>query len=72
MGVLPRLYALDGAIYDGVLCHETEVFDKSDPSRAIHKKCYKNKGFGRTTVISALNERVQRKGGVERWWRWMG
>jgi hypothetical protein len=34
-------YALNGAICDGVLCQVMEVFDKSDPSRAIHKKWHK-------------------------------
>ncbi len=55
VGFLPPAYALEGAIYDGVLCQVTEVFSKSDPSRAIREKWYKNKGFARATVISALN-----------------
>ena len=58
VGFLPRAYALDGAIYDGVLCQVTEVYLKSDPFHAIRQKWYKNKGFAQATVISALNERV--------------
>ena len=42
-----------------------QVLLKSDPSRAIREKWYKNKGFARATVISALNERVPPIGSVE-------
>jgi hypothetical protein len=45
VGFLPQAYALEGAIYDGVLCQVTEVFTKSDPSRAIREKWYKTKGL---------------------------
>jgi hypothetical protein len=45
VGFLPRAYALEGAIYDGVLCQVTKVFSKSDPSRTIREKWHKNKGF---------------------------
>ncbi len=55
VGFLPWVYALEGAIYNGVLCQVTEVFLKSDPSLAICEKWHKNKGFARATVISALN-----------------
>jgi hypothetical protein len=65
VGFLPRAYALEGAIYDGVLCKVTEVFSKSDPSCAIREKWYQKKGFVRATVISALNERVPPIGSVE-------
>jgi hypothetical protein len=65
VGFLPRAYALEGAIYDGVLCQVTEVFTKSDPSHTIREKWYKNKGFARATVISALNEQVPPTGGVD-------
>jgi len=65
VGFLPRAYALEGAIYDGVLCRVTGVFLKSDPSRVIREKWYKNKVFARATVISALNERVPPIGSVE-------
>ena len=63
--ILPRAYALEGEIYDGVLCWVTEVFSKSDPTRASCEKLYKNKGFARAKVISALNERVSPIGSVE-------
>jgi hypothetical protein len=65
VGFLPRANALDREIYDGVLCQVTEVFSKSDPSRAICEKWYKNKRFARATVISALNECVLPIGSVE-------
>ncbi len=65
VGFLPRAYALEGAIYEGVLCRVTKVFLKSDPSCAIHEKWHLNKGFARATVISALNERVLPIGSVE-------
>ena len=65
VGFLPRAYALEGAIYDGVLCRVTEVFSKSDPSCVIREKWYKNKVFARATVISALNEHVPPIGSVE-------
>jgi len=65
VGFLPRAYALEGAIYDGVLCRVTEVFSKSDPSRMIREKWYKNKVFARAKVISALNECVPPIGSVE-------
>jgi hypothetical protein len=65
VGFLLWAYALDGAIYDGVLCQVVEIFNKSDPSHVIHKKWHKNEGFAGATVISALNERVQRMGSVE-------
>jgi len=51
VGFLPRAYALEGAIYDRVLCRVTEVFSKSDPSCVIRGKWYKNKVFARATVI---------------------
>ena len=54
VGFLPWAYALEGAIYNGVLCQVTEIFSKSDPSRVICEKWYKNKGFVQATVISAL------------------
>ncbi len=56
--LLPRAYALEGAIYDGVLCQVTDVYSKSDPSCTIHEKWYINKGFAQAAVISALNEGV--------------
>jgi hypothetical protein len=65
VGFLPRAYALEGAIYNGVLCQVTEVFTKGDPSRAICEKWYKNKGFARATVISVLNERIPPTGSVD-------
>ncbi len=65
VGFLPRAYALEGAIYDGVLCQVTEVFSKSDPSCTIREKWYKNKGFAQATVISVPNERVPPKDSVE-------
>jgi hypothetical protein len=65
VGFLLRAYALEGAIYDRVLCRVTEVFLKSDPSCAIPEKWYKHKGFARATVISALNERAPPIGSVE-------
>ena len=43
VGFLPRAYALEGAIYDGVLCQVMEVFSKSDPSCVIREKWCKNK-----------------------------
>jgi len=58
-------YALEGAIYDRVLCRVTEVFSKSDPSRMIREKWYKNKMFAHATVISTLNEHVSPIGSVE-------
>jgi hypothetical protein len=36
VGFFPWAYALDGAIFDGVLCQVTEVFDKSDPFCGIY------------------------------------
>ena len=51
VGFLPRAYALEGAIYDRVLCRVTEVFSKSDPSHVIREKWYINKVFARATVI---------------------
>jgi len=65
VGFLPRAYALEGAIYDGVLCRVTEVFKKSDPSRMIREKWYKHKVFARAMVISALNERILPIGSLE-------
>jgi hypothetical protein len=65
VGFLPWAYALEGAIYDRVLCQVTAVFTKSNPSCAIRKKWYKNKGFARATVISALNKRVLPTGSVD-------
>ena len=65
VGFLPRAYALEGAIYDGVLCRVTEDFSKSDPTCVIRGKWYKNKVFARATVISALNEHVPPIGSVE-------
>ena len=65
VGFLPRAYALEGAIYDGVLCQVTDVFSKSDPSCAICKKWHKNKGFVHSMVTSALNKCVQPIGSVE-------
>ena len=38
VGFLPRAYALEGAIYDGVLCWVTEDFSESDPSCVIRDK----------------------------------
>jgi hypothetical protein len=38
VGFLPRAYALEGAIYEKVLCWVTEVFSKSDPSHMIREK----------------------------------
>ncbi len=61
VGFLLRAYALNGEIYNGVLCQVADVFDKSDPYHTIEEKWHKNKGFARTTVISALNKCVQRK-----------
>ena len=58
VGFLPQAYALEGAIYDGVLCRVIEVFSKSGPSHVIREKWYKNKVFVRATVISALNKHV--------------
>ena len=43
VGFLPRAHALEGAIYDGVLCQVMEVFSKSDPSCVIREKWCKNK-----------------------------
>ncbi len=65
MRFLPRAFALEGAIYGGVLCQVTEVFSKSDPFCAIREKWHKNKGFACATVISALNERILPIGSVE-------
>ncbi len=65
VGFLPQAYALEGAIYEGVLCRVTKVFSKSDPSHTIREKWHLNKGFAHATVISALNERVLRIGSVE-------
>jgi hypothetical protein len=65
VGFLPRAYALEGAIYDGVFCQVTEVFSNSDPSCGIREKWYKNKGFAHATVISTLNEHVPPIGSVE-------
>ena len=65
MGFLLRAYALEGAIYDGVLCRVTEVFSKSDPSCVIREKWYKNKVFAHVTVISTLNKCVPPIGSVE-------
>ncbi len=65
VGFLPRAYALEGAIYNGVLCQVTEVFSKSDPFRAIREKWFKNKGFARAAGISVLNERDPPIGSVE-------
>jgi len=65
VGFLSRAYALEGAIYDGVLCRVTEVFSKSDPSHVIREKWYINKVFARATVISVLNEHVPPTGSVE-------
>jgi hypothetical protein len=65
VGFLPRAYALEGPIYEGVLCRVTKVFSKSDPSRAIREKWLLNNGFAHATVISALNERVPPIGSVE-------
>ncbi len=66
VGFLPRAYALEGAIYDGVLCQVTEVFLKRDPSHMICEKWYKNKGFARVTVIFAFaNEHGPTIGSVE-------
>jgi hypothetical protein len=65
MGFLLRAYALEGAIYDGVLCQVTEVFLKSDPSCAIHEKWYKNKAFVHAMGISTLNKHVPPIGSVE-------
>ncbi len=62
---LPWAYAHEGAIYDGVLCWVSEVFLKSDSSRVIREKWYKNKVFARAMVISVLNERVPPIGSVE-------
>jgi hypothetical protein len=38
VGFLLQSYALEGPIYEGVLCRVTKVFLKSDPSRAIRDK----------------------------------
>ena len=65
VGFLPWAYALEGAIYDGVLCQVTEVFSKSDPSCVICEKWHKNKGFARATVIYTLNEHFPPIGSVE-------
>ena len=65
VGFLLRAYALEGAIYDGVLCRVTGVFSKNDPSHVIREKWYKNKVLPRATVISALNERLPPIGSVE-------
>ena len=65
VGFLPQAYALERAIYDGVLCQVTEVFTKSDPPHTICEKWYKNKGFARATVISVLNERIPPTGSVD-------
>ena len=65
VGFLPRAYALEEAIYNGVLCQVMEVFSKKDPSCAIREKWHKNKGFARAMVISVLNERVLPIGSVE-------
>jgi hypothetical protein len=64
VGFLPRAYALEGAIYEGVLCRVTKVFSKSDPSCAIREKWHLNKGFAHATVISTLNKRVPPIGSV--------
>ena len=66
VGFLLRAYALDGAIYNGVLCQVTEVFEKNDPSCTICKKWHKHKGFARAAVIFASNKCVLCKGGEER------
>ena len=65
MRFLPRAYALDGTTYNGVLCQVMEVFEKNDPSCAIHEKWHTNNGFARATVISVLNECILSKGGGE-------
>ncbi len=65
VGFLPRAYALEGPIYEGVLSWVTKVFSKSDQSRAIRDKWLLNNGFAHATVISALNERLPPIGCVE-------
>ncbi len=65
VGFRPRAYALEGPIYEGILCRVTKVFLKSDPSRAIPEKWLLNNGFAHATVISALNKRVPPIGSVE-------
>jgi len=65
VGFLPWAYALEGAIYDGILCRVTEVFLKSDPSCVIREKWYKNKVFAHAKVIFTLNECIPPIGSVE-------
>jgi hypothetical protein len=45
VGFLPCPYVPDAAIYNGVLCQVTEMFEKNVSSRAISKKWGQIKGL---------------------------
>jgi hypothetical protein len=51
VGFFPRVFVVQGSIWDKVLCQVVEVFQKDDPSKLCRAKWYQNKGFARVAVI---------------------
>jgi hypothetical protein len=55
VGFLPRTFAMQGIIWDGVICQVVEVFQKNDPSKTCRAKWHHNKGFARVAVVGTFH-----------------
>ncbi len=53
IGFLPRAYAIQGSVWDGVLCQVVEVFRKDDPSKLCMPSGIKTRGL-HIAVIGTL------------------
>ncbi len=51
IGFLPHTFAVQGSVWDGVICQVVEVFKKDDPSKTCRAKWHHNKGFARIAVV---------------------
>jgi hypothetical protein len=53
-GFLPCAFAVQGSVWDGVLCQVVEVSGKDNSSKLCRAKWHQNKGFARVAVIGTL------------------